>query len=146
MINYQHILVGIDDSDLSQTVLEEAIHRAYQEQATLYITSVVDDNNINVGSDEYVATEEFFKEMDDQTKQRLNRALKQAQEAGVTAKVIFAVGNPKHILATLLPEKYAIDLIMIGGPEKTMDNYFGLGSVASYVIRHSKCNVVIIKK
>ena len=146
MMNDKHILVGIDHSDLSKKALDEAIRRAYQEEATLYITSVIDDNNINVGSDEYVATEEFFKDLDNLTKQLLNNALKQAKEAGVEAKAIFATGNPKHILATQLPEKYQIDLIIVGGPQKDMEHYFGLGSVASYVIRHSPCNVMVVKE
>ena len=140
------ILVGVDDSPLAKKAFDYALHLAKKEQATLYVVSVINDNNINVGSDEYVATQTFF-ELEDQSIRKAFKALQEeAAKDKVTLHGIIAYGNPKHILAKQLPKKYQIDTVIIGGPEKSVDNYFGLGSVASYVIRHSPCNVYIIKE
>lgn len=140
------ILVGVDDSPLAKKAFEHALHLAKKEHATLYVVSVINDNHINVGSDEYVATQSFFELEDKSIRQAFHQLQEEAKQENVILKGIIAYGNPKHILAKKLPEKYHIDTIIIGGPEKTMDNYFGLGSVATYVISHSPCNVYIIKE
>lgn len=146
MEKINNILVGVDDSPLSKRAFYKAVHLAQQEHAMLYVVSIIDDNNINVGSDEYVATENFFELEDKTIRQKLATLQEEAKKEGLNIQGIVAKGNPKHILATLLPQKYNIDTIIIGGPEKSMDNYFGLGSVASYVLRHSPCDTYIIKE
>lgn len=141
----RHFLVGVDGSKLSKQAFDKALHAAQVENAKLFIVSVINDNNINQGSDEFIATQKFFETQDETIKSRVEYFYNIAKEAGVEAQAIAATGNPKHILGTLLPKKYDIDVIFIGGPEKTMENYFGIGSVASYVIRHSPCDVYVIK-
>ncbi|WP_369677190.1 universal stress protein, partial [Enterococcus faecium] len=57
---------------------------------------------------------------------------------------IIAYGSVRESMAVKLPKKYAIDLIMVGQSGLNAVERFMTGSVASYVIRHSPCDVLIV--
>ena len=47
-------------------------------------------------------------------------------------------------MAKQLPEKYGIDLIMVGQSGLNAVERFITGSVASYIIREAKCDVLVV--
>ncbi|HAZ9508125.1 TPA: universal stress protein, partial [Enterococcus faecium] len=57
---------------------------------------------------------------------------------------IIAYGSVRESMAVKLPKKYEIDLIMVGQSGLNAVERFMTGSVASYVIRHSPCDVLIV--
>ena len=57
---------------------------------------------------------------------------------------IIAYGSAKEAMAKQLPEKYGIDLIMVGQSGLNAVERFITGSVASYIIREAKCDVLVV--
>jgi nucleotide-binding universal stress UspA family protein len=57
---------------------------------------------------------------------------------------IVAYGSIKDALATQLPDQYDIDLIMVGQSGLNAVERFMMGSVASFVIREARCDVLIV--
>lgn len=146
MENRECILVGLDTSPLSQKNLNEAIRLAQQRQAELAVVTIINDHEMNEASEEYIATEEFFKLEKERAQKLLQAAKEQLQKAGVKGDTYLEYGSPKKLLATDLPERFGATLIAIGAPDKRLENYFGIGSVASYVIRHASVNIFITKE
>lgn len=142
---YKNILVGIDESPLSQKALHQAIQLAKQNQSTLYVVTVLNEEEVTKGTDEFVATEEFFKLERERAEKLLHEAKEAFTKEGVTGDCYLQFGSAKKLLAETLPQTWNIDLTVIGAPDKHLENYFGIGSVASYVVRHSKNNVFITK-
>jgi nucleotide-binding universal stress UspA family protein len=57
---------------------------------------------------------------------------------------IIAYGSAKEAMARTLPEKYDIDLVMVGQSGLNAVERFMTGSVASYVIKEALCDVLIV--
>ncbi|RGO81579.1 universal stress protein [Weissella cibaria] len=67
------------------------------------------------------------------------------QQAGVTnLTVISETGNPKNIIAKVIPAQYDIDLIVIGATGMNAVERLMQGSVTEFVSRTSRVNTFIV--
>ncbi len=53
-------------------------------------------------------------------------------------------GSPKEVMSHELPEKYNVDLIMVGQSGLNAVERVVMGSVSSYIIRQAPCDVLIV--
>ena len=90
--NIKKILVGVDDSADAQLAFRVAMRRAIDLNATLYIVSVLEKDEMNVFQvldDDYVHGER------EELKKHLLRYQKIAEEAGVVdVRIVIAEGDP----------------------------------------------------
>lgn len=141
---YQRILVGLDGSDNSDRAFKTGVALAQALDATLYLTWIVNrDRGMDVT---FNVNEDFYQDLYDQTVTKLDTYLQKAKDQGLT-KVEAAprMGNVKTVLAQALPLEYDLDLIVLGDTGINQVKAMLIGSHSSYVIRHSKCDVLIVK-
>ncbi|MGX6980008.1 universal stress protein [Vagococcus elongatus] len=140
---YQRILVAVDGSETAELALAKAIHIAKQNSAKLVIAHVIDTRafqNISSYDDDMAERASVM------AQQTLEEYLQLAKERGVkNVEGVIEFGSVKKILAHELPEKYHIDLILLGATGLNLVERFLLGSVSQYVVRHTTCDVLIVK-
>ena len=135
---YQHILVALDGSDQSEKAFHEAVRIAKEEQATLYLATIINDA-------EFTTSPFSFEELYD-LEEMLTEKAKQASEIGVkTVKKIVELGSPKRYLANTISENYAIDLIVLGATGRGAIQRTLIGSTTDYVVNHALCNVLVVR-
>lgn len=140
---YQNILVPLDGSRNAEVALKEAIELGEKFAAELFIASIVNEQQF-VAYGSMAAPAQFYSDMRDRSQQILNEAEADAKAAGLKVTTILANGMPKRAIAEELPEKYDIDLIVMGKSGVDALSRIMLGSTTSYVVRHSMTKVLVV--
>lgn len=143
---FSKILVAIDGSETSLKAAEYGIEFAKKYNAKLIILHII---HIHAAGLMYT-TESTFKQFIEKNKKEseewFNTISKKAKEQGVeikteTVEEIYSV--PGAIIKRA--EEENVDIIIIGGTGKSGFKKLLLGSVATDVVRYSKCPVFVIK-
>lgn len=143
LANYQHILVANDGSENALLAFQEAVEIAKRNEATLYILRVVDTRLDPFAP--YII-EGVLEEQLEEAKEDMLKLADLAKEKGVTQAVpLVKQGQPRDIITNKVPEKYDIDLIVIGATGKTGLDKLWIGSTTNYVVNHAKGNVLVIR-
>lgn len=141
---YQTILVGIDGSEQAKNAFAKAVEVARRNQGKIILASVL-DSQVSTTMGFAPLNESIFVQEEEAAKEMIQEAKAYAASVGFEAvEGIVAYGSAKTAMAKELPEKYKVDLIMIGQSGLNAVERFITGSVASYVIREAKCDVLII--
>ncbi|CAC9746419.1 Putative universal stress protein [Enterococcus faecalis] len=140
---YQHILVALDGSYQSEKAFHEAVRIAKEEQATLYLATIINDAEFTTSPFSF---EELYDLEKHKSEEMLTEKAKQASEIGVkTVKKIVELGSPKRYLANTISENYAIDLIVLGATGRGAIQRTLIGSTTDYVVNHALCNVLVVR-
>ncbi|MEK4230106.1 universal stress protein [Solibacillus sp. FSL H8-0538] len=136
---YHHIIVAIDFSEQAKKAYQRAVEIANSTNATLHLVSVVDTySNASVETFD----RKYAVKIHDEYAQKLEIYKQKAIESGVTHVLTHVeFGSPKQILTNF--EK--AELIVIGATGLNAAQRFILGSVSSNVVRHAKCDVLVVK-
>lgn len=134
------ILVAMDDSVFARKALVKAIEMAKYEPSQLFILSVTPFLG---------AIDELSPGLTDRLKESAENVVKSAaataEKAGIAAQVFTEQGvSPADNIVTFAEEKN-IELIVVGHRGKANLEKFLLGSVASRVISHAACSVLVVK-
>ena len=71
------------------------------------------------------------------------RAAQTLRDAGLEATSEIAFGDPRHVLPAMA-RSHAVDLIVVGCHGHSAGRRFLMGSVASYLVTHAPCNVLVV--
>ena len=129
------ILVGIDFSQLSKSILDYAVKLALQELRPLhfvYVMPIVADD-----SPDLLRIQEF------ELQEYVNAAAQKLQDSGLKVDGTLALGAPAHELIQLADKLHAA-YIIVGTEEKSGLERLLLGSVAEAVIRKSDHPVIVV--
>ena len=139
-LGWNTILVATDGSKFSDAAVDEAINYAKSYGGSLNIVSVVYTN------DEFLANApDVVERMVDKAKTRLDEERNKAKKEGVNAEVFVREGEPYQIIVGLAKELNA-DTIVMGSHRKSGLKRIFMGSVASMVIGHTPCPVMVVNK
>jgi len=135
-----NILVAMDDSDFAHKALVKAMEMTKDQVSQLFILSVAP----LLGAIDWLSPA-----MTDKLKEKAESVVKKAASTaakeGISAKVFTEQGvSPADNIITFADENN-IDLIIVGHRGKANLEKFLLGSVASRVISHASCSVLIVK-
>jgi nucleotide-binding universal stress UspA family protein len=142
-VTYRTIVVGTDGSETARRAVERAAEMAAADDARLVVTTAFErhdgDGNDAVPSDvRWMLTDTNAAE----THAREGR--ERAHEFGVDDVVVQAVaGSPAEMLIETA-ETFSADLIVVGSVGLTASAHFLLGSVASTVLHHAPCDVLVV--
>ncbi|WP_461197824.1 universal stress protein [Enterococcus sp. N249-2] len=141
---YQNILVGIDGSEQAKDAFKKAVEVARRNQGKVYAATIIDQQLPTMMG--YAPLDSSILEQEKDTAQKMIDECKAYADSVDFHLVegIIAYGSIKDALATQLPEEYAIDLIMVGQSGLNAVERFMMGSVASFVIREARCDVLIV--
>jgi nucleotide-binding universal stress UspA family protein len=145
-MEYKHILIGTDGSELMETVYEHCAYLARLTNATIHIAYVLDIAgfaSIPIDS----TWQNMYDVLLDEGKAITENAKKAVISQGIgKAAIMTAVlqGHPSDELNTYV-ENNAIDLIVIGTHGRTGLDRLLIGSVADKVIRGAKVPVLVVR-
>ena len=142
--SYQNILVGIDGSDQAMEAFKKALAVAKRKHGTVYVANVI-DHQIYTFMSYSPLNENIMDQLAADAKELINQCKAIGKEFGYNKiEGIIAYGSAKEAMAKTLPEKYDIDLVMVGQSGLNAVERFMTGSVASYVIKEALCDVLIV--
>ncbi len=126
---YQNILVGIDGSDQAMSAFKKAVEVARRNQGKVYAATIIDQQVPTMMG--YAPLDSSILEQEKDTAKNLIDDCK-AYAKSVDFDLV------EGIVA------YDIDLIMVGQSGLNAVERFMMGSVASFVIREARCDVLIV--
>lgn len=135
------ILACLDLSLQIQPVLEKAVELAKWQKAELILLTVAEDF-IDFGEGITLALTDQIKK---QAEKSLESAGQTAKSLGIQARTVMDYGSSPADSILTLAEKEGVELIVMGSRAKTGLDRFLIGSVASKVVAHSKCSVLVVR-
>lgn len=140
---YKNILVAVDGSHNSEKAFKEALAIAKEQKAHLFIVCII--NEVEIAYSAYAYSKLLAEERENVEKELLKRVY-DAKELGIQEITpIVEIGNVKEILTKTLPERYDLDLLVVGATGKGAIQRVTIGSTAAYVVNHAPCNVLVVK-
>ena len=137
--NYKKIAVAIDFSEQSLKALEQAIELTLQYDAALELVNVIDTKSFGAIS---AYDLKYAEELKNDNSNKMEELKKKVLAEGVKeVGAIVVTGSPKGIL-TELPD---VSLIVCGATGLNRMEKMVLGSVAERIVRHAKCDVLIVR-
>lgn len=143
--NYKNVLVPVDGSAVTNSVLNRAIAVALANHAHLDILNILEVNQFNQTYGSAVSGDVVFK-LTENTEDKLKEMKQKALNAGVKdVNIHIRFGNPKPIIAREFPHDHDTDVIVIGSTGLSAVERLIIGSVTSYVTRTAICDVLIVR-
>ena len=143
MSSYKNILVAIDGSYESELAFEKGVSVALRNDANLLLTHVVDTRALQSVAtfDDYI-----YEKLEQEAHSVLDDYENQARERGLEkVRQIIEFGNPKPLLATEIPEREHVDLIMLGATGLNAFERLLIGSSSEYILRHAKVDLLVVR-
>lgn len=146
---FKKILVAVDGSEYAKRAEEYAIKLAKDEDGEITAITVGDISYIAVpaGIDGTTMPQMTIAEAIENEKKNMEKILNEfkqtAEEENIKVNTIAKIGKPTTEIIEESEKGY--DVIVIGSRGLTGIKRFFLGSVAEYVVRHSKIPVLVVK-
>lgn len=138
--NYKNILVGIDGSEESEKAFLKAKEIVKNNEAELVIAWINTELERRIPGEELSDREELIYSR----YVSVNEA--EAKNDGVKKVIpVVMTGEPKKYLSKVIPQKFNSDLIILGATSTNIVRNILIGSTAKYVVKNSKCSVLIVK-
>ena len=147
---YKRVLVAIDGSKGADAALRTAIEVTKRNDHThLDVLRVLDLNSLEYGGAGIALDGQKIYEIEQANEgYMLKLKDKIVAEYNIDAdrvSVHLRFGNPKAVITQDFQPEYGNDLIVVGSTGKNFVQRMIVGSVASYVIRTAKCDVLMAK-
>lgn len=141
-MNFNKIMVGVDESPDALKAFRYAIQEARHEMAELLIVSILEEKNINV----YQSLDKNYWEKEMKLlKERCESYKKEAQGFGVVHVTTIAdKGDPGELIVNKFIPLNHPDLLVIGARSTSRIRGF-FGSQAAYMARYAKISTIIIR-
>ena len=140
------VLVGVDHSACSDAAVAHVAGAAWPEATTFLVVSAAAP--ILIGPGEVAAAEAISRLMEEHEKHHkeiAELAAARLRKAGLTTEARLALGDPRTALVDVARAEH-VELIVVGSHGRTGIKKLLLGSVASHVVTHAPCNVLVIRE
>jgi len=135
------MLACLDLSPGASTILEKAVEMAKGKNADLTLFTVVEDFvDFGEGIPENVSAQ-----LMDYARSALEKARVEAKKLGLEVSTAIEYGTSPADTILTYSEKVKPDLIIMGSRAKTGLDRFLIGSVASKVVSHAPCSVLVLR-
>lgn len=146
-MQYNRILVPVDGSKNAELAVTKAVFTAKRNSAHLDIISIIQTSRFldvygHMGSNTdylditYRRTKEYVEMLQQTIHEKYNFD---------DVSVSIESGNAAKIIAEVVPKKFGDDLIMMGATGMSALQRTMIGSVADYVVRVGKCDVLLVR-
>jgi nucleotide-binding universal stress UspA family protein len=140
------ILIGVDDSPFSRAAVEWVKERSWPQDTRFLVISA--SPPVFIGPGEAAAPGAIAEIVTEQEKVHRDLAEKVAaslRAAGLSAEGRVVLNDPRTALEEAA-RKEAVDLIVVGSHGRSGITKLLLGSVASHVVSHAPCSVLVVKR
>lgn len=140
---YQHILIPVDGSKVSEYALHKGLEMAVREGAVVTIAHVVDIRTYaNVDADRG----SLHENADKYTEAMLAKYKEVAVRAGVRhVDTIIGHGSARQVIPSEIVKKVGCDLVVCGSNGVNALERFIMGSVSEAITRYAKCDVLVVR-
>ncbi len=143
MLGYKNILIAVDGSHEAEWAFQKAVNIAKRNNARLIVTNVIDTRS-------YASVEAYDRTISERAKTFAENLLEgyqqHATEQGVTDVVkVVEYGSPKAVIPKKIVKDTNADLIVAGSTGLNAVERFIIGSVSEAIVRHSPCDVLIVR-
>lgn len=147
---YKRVLVAIDGSKGADAALRTAIEVTKRNDHThLDVLRVLDLNSLEYGGAGIALDGQKIYEIEQANEGYMlklkDKIVAEYDLAADRVSVHLRFGNPKAVITQDFQPEYNNDLIVVGSTGKNFVQRMIVGSVASYVIRTAKCDVLMAK-
>ncbi|WP_026879462.1 universal stress protein [Ignatzschineria larvae DSM 13226] len=140
---YKIILVPVDGSEASIKALDRAIELTKFYSSKLIIAHVIDVRSYSLAIAYREPLEQYA---EDNAKKILTDAENRAKEAGLTdIATVKKEGSPRSVIAKKIAPEVNADLIVMGATGYGMVERMFVGSVSESTVRHSHCDIMIVR-
>lgn len=147
---YHNILVAVDDSEKSRLAFNSAMRSAVVFNSKLTICHIKKNTIIYTPIDPtgmlsttHIFKQDFSNYMDEELEKYKEMAL---QEGVKQVEIVQTYSSsPGLAIAEVIAPGYEVDLIVCGASNKSGFDRFLLGSVSLDIVKHAKCNVLVIR-
>ncbi len=130
------ILIGMDDSSYSKQALEYVTRMRLPAGSTVIVTSVMRPS-FGASAGRRTEQRKFHENL-------VAKAGQRPRENGLSTETRVLEGDPRDVLVTLATEERC-DLVVVGSHGRSGLAKLLLGSVASHVVTHAPCSVLVVK-
>jgi nucleotide-binding universal stress UspA family protein len=141
------ILIGVDDSEYSSAAIRHVAAATWPASAHFIVMSIY-TWPVVVGPEEVtpaVIVQKLIGEREKEAKRIAESGAAELRVAGLKAEARVGSGDPRFLLVDTAAHEGA-DLIVVGTHGRTGVQRLILGSVASHVISHAPCSVLVVRK
>jgi nucleotide-binding universal stress UspA family protein len=139
------ILIGVDDSLHSAAAIGYVAAAAWPQATKFLVLSAVAPIFVKPGEVEAAdAIAQLMKEQAKYHKEIADGAADRLRKANLTVDARMVVGDPRTALLDAARSEHA-DLIVVGSHGRTGVKKLLLGSVASHVVTHAPCSVLVVR-
>jgi nucleotide-binding universal stress UspA family protein len=157
-VPFQKILVGIDESEVSNKAFDAAANLAKAFDARLMIIHVLNPHDVKGPRSPYTQAASGGMLMDEDTRQQfeqewisyvkhyeslLERKADEAIAAGIEADFIHPQGSAESTLCEVA-RTHDVNLIVVGSHQRRGMAEVMLGSTSNYITHHAPCSVLVV--
>ena len=136
---YKNILVGVDGSDQANLAYERAIEVARRNGSRVIVANILENQVYTM-----MGYSTLNDQLIDQETAAAEELMADCKKYAESVDTVTMFGSPKEVMSHELPEKYNVDLIMVGQSGLNAVERVVMGSVSSYIIRQAPCDVLIV--
>lgn len=145
MKQYKRVFAALDGGSTQEEVAQRAVQIAALNHAELMFGHVVDSVPDSLTGTDY-------KELADTVRNRLEESLgdilKEARENPdiPSVEVVVKVGHIQETIHDLMIKPFEPEIVICGERGLSNITYVFVGSVSTYLIRHLRCDVLVVKQ
>ena len=140
------VLIGVDDSPCSEAAVDHVVRGTWAKGTGFLVLSAAAP--IILGPGETASPDPITRLMEEQKKYHheiANSAAMRLAKAGLAVEARSMVGDPRSALVDTARREHA-GLIVVGSHGRTGVKKLLLGSVASHVVTHAPCSVLVVRE
>ena len=142
------VLVGIDLSPHAETALDFALSLRWPAETSFVVVSVVHPPILAHAEAAAFAPDDLaglYESVSKSSRDAASHAAKRLEAAGLRARALVVRGDPREALIEEAHREHA-DLIVLGSHGRTGLKKLVIGTVASHVVAHAPCSVLVVKQ
>jgi nucleotide-binding universal stress UspA family protein len=141
------ILIGVDGSECSKAAVEHVCKQTWPAGSQIVVVSAVGQPVI-ASAEVYVAAASAATDIMEEDRrfhgELVSKAEADLRKVGLTTRGRVIDGDAREVLVRVAREEGA-QLLVVGSHGRTGFAKLLLGSVASYVVSHAPCNVLVVR-
>ncbi|MGX7243770.1 universal stress protein [Enterococcus quebecensis] len=142
--SYKNILVGVDGSDQGNLAYQQAVEVARRNNGRVIVAHII-ENKVYTMMGYSSLNDGLLDQETESAKEILAECSEYAKKVDFNqVETVLTYGVAKEMMCKELPEKYSVDLIMVGQTGLNKVERLMIGSISSYIIRHAPCDVLIV--
>jgi len=142
------VLIGVDESPFSKAAIEFVQKMSWPAETRMIVVSSLAPEVSGFGAYEPAAAVKaagMMERIRELQGELVGRSQKALTDAGMQAEGLMIEGDPREALLEVA-KREGVDLIVVGSHGRTGLEKLLMGSVASHIVAHAPCSVLVVRR